>query len=748
MAAEKRHIEGLLGFFTFNLLIIAAVLLIPDFTAFAGSREAERNLALLIKEVPLTQSYRDAGAVVLLKEGRMKVEKGGVFTLTIRVVVKVLDEKAASDYSQISVYYNSHYDEATLLLARTIKEDGTVRTVSSDAVQVKTSPRGKEYSDTRFLTFSLPALERGSVLEYEVKIQRKVPLIENKWSESMDFQYYHYNDNSIRIDPAYKSKFVLEVPDDEPFLFETQNVKITPAISRRPPLLLYTWEAGHFPAIPVERFMPPLNEILPSVHVSSIRAWDEVARWAGRLFLPATEVTPEIQGKALEIIQGAKTEEEKIAAIFYFVESHIKYVAADLNRGGFKPHPAHEVLKNQYGDCKDQTVLSITLLKSVGIAAHPALIRANVNHEIDTRVPSLDFDHAIVYIPREKGSLWLDTTSGVTRFPNLSWPCQNKWALVVDGEKGKLVKTASSRSEDNESEMNMDIVFKDSIINYDVTIKAGGAHGDLLKGMMKTLSSDRQKEVISEFYRGSSVPSQVRIVEIADVADPRLPFKTVVHIEFVDDQIQKAPSYSTTFSLKPLLRFFTSLGTLPQPQDRKNSYRFYFPYRLVGEGVCSPPREGMKPLHLPKKQLIETPFFTFNAEYVRKGDSVQLKQILKIRETQISKDQYKQFYDSVQEVLKKSEGVINFTYRKEDKQGIEIEEAVRKEPNNPKALLELGKNYLRSGRYKEARETLDKCVLLEPNNGEPHYFLGIALGYLDFLEDSKKELKKAKELGY
>jgi hypothetical protein len=64
----------------------------------------------------------------------------------MHVIGKVLDERAASDYSQISISFNSYYEEASLTLARTIQEDGTVRPVSGDAVQTKTSPHGKEYS--------------------------------------------------------------------------------------------------------------------------------------------------------------------------------------------------------------------------------------------------------------------------------------------------------------------------------------------------------------------------------------------------------------------------------------------------------------------------------------------------------------------------------------------------------------------------------------------------------------------------
>ena len=746
---RKRHNKASLGLSSLILSLMMAFLFIFDTMAYASSQEMDREVARLIKEAPLTQSYRDAGALVFLKEGRMKVEKGGVFTLTIHVICKVLDEKAASDYSQMSFYYNSHYDEATLMLARTIKEDGTVRSVSSDAVQIKTSSRGKEYSDIRFLTFSLPALEKGSIFEYEIRTQRKIPLIENRWSEMIAFQNYHHSDVSARVDPVYKSTFILELPEGEPICYETDNIKIEPIISKKSPLVVYTWEARNLPALPIELSMPSLDEIFPHIHLSSIKTWDEVAQWADKLFLPATEVVPEIEAKAREITREAKADEEKIEAIFYFMESSIKYVAADLNRGGFKPHPAHEVLKNRYGDCKDQAVLFISLLKSVGIEAHPALVNTDHGPEINKAVPSPDFNHVIVHILRKENSLWLDTTSGVARFPNLFWPCQNRWALVSDGQKGKLLKTTGSNPEDNEGRMSVDTAFKDSVVRFNTIIRAGGALSDLFKAIMKMLSPDRQKAFIGDFHKQTFTGLvQVGAVEISDVTNPRLPFTASAVIEFTDDQVQTAPYYSLGFGLQPLLSFFTSLTTLPHPENRKNAYLFAHPFHLVLDSVCPPPRKGMKPDGLPLNQSIETPFFTFNTEYVRDGDSVRVKQVFVIQQTRIEREQYRPFYERMQEVLKKSPVRINFAYQRGSRQSIEFEEAVKKEPENVKALLNLAKDYLRKGRYKEAKDLLDKSVIIEPQNGEIHYLLGIAAGYLDLFEESKKEFGRAKELGY
>jgi len=436
-------------------------------------------------------------------------------------------------------------------------------------------------------------------------------------------------------------------------------------------------------------------------------------------------------------------------ASLYLVVGNIKYVAADLNRGGFKPHPAHEVLKNQYGDCKDQSVLFVSLLKSVGIEAYPALVNTNFSSEIDKRIPSLDFDHVIVHIPLKENFLWLDTTSGVTRFPNLHWKCQNRWSLVIDGQKGRFLKTRGSNFDDNEGRVSIDLAFNDSLVDFNTTIKAEGAFSDYLKMIMKTLPADRQKDFIRDYHKKiSSSVVQIRAVEVSDVTNPRLSFRAPAIIEFMDSRILTAPYYSMGFSFQSVLGFFTDLGILPQPENRKNVYQFPHPFQLVLDSVCPPPRKGMRPDTLPQNLSIETPFFTFKSEYVKNGNSIRSNHIFVTKQVRINREQYKQFYESVQEVLKKSYIQINFVHPRGETQTNELEEMVKKEPGNMKALLNLAKDHLRRGRYKEAKELLDKSVLTEPNNGEIHYLLGIAAGSLDLFEESKKEFSKAKELGY
>ena len=80
--------------------------------------------------------------------------------------------------------------------------------------------------------------------------------------------------------------------------------------------------------------------------------------------------------------------------------------------GRYQPHPADDVLSNEYGDCKDKHTLLAALLKAAGIEAWPVLISSS--RELDPATPSpAQFNHVITLVPLGGKLLWMDSTEEV-----------------------------------------------------------------------------------------------------------------------------------------------------------------------------------------------------------------------------------------------------------------------------------------------------------------------------------------------
>ena len=728
------------AFLFFNLIV-------PPNTVLTHASNMSPEVAQLVEEVEIKDSYLEAGAVILLKERIMTVEEGGVYSITTHVIGKILNEQAASDYGVEQFHFNSFYQDIHLDFARTIAKDGNVVNVSEDALQIKTLPGAENFIDNKVLTFSIPALEKDSVFEWQDTWKTKVPVIPQQWFENFIFNYRHTG-KTVRIDPVYRSRFILKVPEHEVFIYQMTNAEVSPVIEKGEDVITYIWEFNNLEALPIEEGMPETDEIIPSLYVSSLQSWNEIDKWASGLLLPKIEVTPEIVEKVYEITKGAETDEEKIESIFYFIEKDIRYVQAHLSRGGYTPHAVDETLENKYGDCKDQVVLFLSMLKATGITAYPALINSGPSGTINKEIPTMhDFNHVIAYIPREGGDLWLDPTPSVTKFPFLFFFNQDRWAFVVDGKGGKFLKTPSSKADQNLGSQSVEYSFKDGVPHHKIIIAAKGALSDQIKYIYKSIPSNKHEELLRQIiesqYSGQK-PTNIEI-EWSDINDPSLFFKATALIEFEKMDIEK--KFIQHGNALAILSFY-GLSYIPKPEDRKNDLLLGFEYQLVMDQLCNPPDDNHKVTIVPQEKSFSNDLLSHNSTFIKEGESVKVKSEFTIKKKRINKEEYREFYDSVQKIQEESQFKIVFNRQKIDEKELKLEAEAEKSPEDISSLLKLAKHYLTKGKYEEAKELLDKAAALEPKNGEIYYVIGLVLGYLDKYEEADKEFKKAKELGY
>ncbi len=128
----------------------------------------------------------------------------------------------------------------------------------------------------------------------------------------------------------------------------------------------------------------------------------------------------------------------------------MRYVAVEVGIGGWQPHPGPQTFACSYGDCKDLSILETSLLTYAGIEAHPTLISIYANRMISPDFPSLlGFNHAILFSLIDGDTVWIDPTCSYCDAGDLPAPDENQLVLLVDSSAGRLIRTPSSRPEDN-----------------------------------------------------------------------------------------------------------------------------------------------------------------------------------------------------------------------------------------------------------------------------------------------------------
>lgn len=125
--------------------------------------------------------------------------------------------------------------------------------------------------------------------------------------------------------------------------------------------------------------------------------WRALGKWFADLEEHRPDPSPEIIAKAQELTAGAPDLFTKLTNITEYIQKNIRYFIVERGIGGYQAHPAGDIFRIRYGDCKDKTTLLISMLEAVGIKAYymPVDDRRGV---VDPNAPSLAGDHMITAI--------------------------------------------------------------------------------------------------------------------------------------------------------------------------------------------------------------------------------------------------------------------------------------------------------------------------------------------------------------
>ena len=157
-----------------------------------------------------------------------------------------------------------------------------------------------------------------------------------------------------------------------------------------------------------EPYVPRDVQAYRWLQFSELNRWSDVNQWALGLF--DTSATAAVND-ALRSARQAATPQEKVAKVLEFVQNDIRYLSLSLGENSHRPYPPAQVLQRRYGDCKDKTLLMVTMLRALGIPAQPVLVSTFYRKGLDQMLPSpILFDHAIVRTEVQGKTYYFDPT--------------------------------------------------------------------------------------------------------------------------------------------------------------------------------------------------------------------------------------------------------------------------------------------------------------------------------------------------
>ncbi len=320
-----------------------------------------------IYDPPLGPDENDA--TVLLSETRIELESARAWTSLTRNRTRILTYAGKKANSELKLGFNPAWQTVEVLEARVTAPDGTLREVEAhernlmDAAWVGGAPR---YPAERTLVVSLPGVEVGSVIETLVKrTQKHAPFF------SMNHVFQGFDPIEVAsLEISCPSGLALSLLEPE----STPALSIVREFGEEQGVTRLRWSAANVPALRRDDNLPPAWAFLPTVFASS-GDWEAYGADLSRRIRDLASNQPSASLKAAELVQGVKSERERILAIRDFVARSVRVAGPDFTVLPLDSwSPADVTLRDGYGHRTDQAILMLAMLEAVGVPAAPVLV--------------------------------------------------------------------------------------------------------------------------------------------------------------------------------------------------------------------------------------------------------------------------------------------------------------------------------------------------------------------------------------
>ena len=569
-----------------------------------------------------------ANIVVLSDITVERVRNNGQSTVHAQQVFYVANDRGARDYATRTVQFSSANQQLVMVAGRIYKPDGRVIDAFDQGESTVTDNSNTMYFDTRSRALRFGGLEKGDVMELEYRIEpnSNVNPYGNYFGALVTFQ------TGL---PQRLRRYVLVAPSNRKLNIFEQRMPAQALVRHVGSETTYQWDATDLKPIVSEPRGPSHTEIAPYVSISTFEDWDELGRWYAGMITPQMTLDSDLRTELEHIGTSAKTDEEKIQAVYEFVLRNTNYVAMEFGIYSYKPYPVTQVYARRFGDCKDKASLMIAMLRALNIDAELALVRTRKLGDVSDRATTLAiFNHALAYVP--KYDMWLDGTAEFAGSRELPLDDQGAMALTVnlDGRANLRRVPVTLPMQNYTHRLVQAKVQPDGRIVFDGKAYTRGEDAPGLRREYEL--ADRQKDTV----RGN-LAQVYPSVKIEDVhVDGAHDIERDVNVKFSGSIDTFAGQ--KTLTLAPSWLPHKYVNSLASMESRSQELQLPAPWTTEEELHFNLP-EGSKLQDLPENLRYDTPFGTAIIRYEHRGSDLAIATSVQFRKLRISPSEYPAF---------------------------------------------------------------------------------------------------------
>lgn len=347
------------------------------------------------------------GYYYLLTELQEHVEKQESYC---RRAIKVLTTKGLSQVSYLAVNYDPSYQQLyfhRLLIRRGGKDINILPSAKFELLRREENMDRQVYDKTLDAILNIEDVQVGDIVEYSYTVRGYNPVFSNKAINTFRLNFgVPVARSVVRIlcDPARKIDLKKFSSAADPIRDKSGSLET------------YTWASEHIPAVNVEDNVPDWHRVYDAIEISEFNSWGEVSAWAMPLYTQVPADQKSLDAKVADIKANHLLQESQVQAAIRFVQDEVRYLSFSDGIQGYKPHDPSVVLKQRFGDCKDKSLLLVTMLRQLGVTANPALVNSTTGKRLDQSLPSpYVFDHCIAQFVFNDTTYWVDPTVSLER---------------------------------------------------------------------------------------------------------------------------------------------------------------------------------------------------------------------------------------------------------------------------------------------------------------------------------------------
>ncbi len=464
-----------------------------------------------------SQSKQSDGVSYLLADRQVLIQGSSRHSYS-HYAFKIQNESGLENSSNIEIRFDPSYQTLLLHSVDIRRGDKKISKLVPSAIKVLQREKSLEqliFNGSKTANLFLEDVRVGDVVEYAFSLRGSNPVFAGKHYGLFESQW------GVPVQTVY-SRLVTEKGRNP--VIKMHNGHPEPTRQLFDGKDEYIWNQRDMASLRVRDDAPAWYDPFPSAQWSDFGDWQSVVKWGVPLYTPPTRIPAELAAEAERIKNRFADPAERTAEALRYVQRTVRYLGVEVGPGSHAPTPPELVLSRRFGDCKDKTLLTLTLLKALDIQASPALVNTRSKKAIAQWQPSPGaFDHVIVRAKVGDEYFWLDPTlqQQVGGLRDIS-QANFGFALVLEPQQTALTEMLPGAAAEYNRKV---LVVFDSkggtqqAVPFTVTTVLEGLSAERLRNTLaKDSPEEVQKQLINYFARFYPNLTAVRPFEVNDNA--------------------------------------------------------------------------------------------------------------------------------------------------------------------------------------------------------------------------------------